>query len=307
MRAILVCGVVFLAAIQAADSIYADDSVGASPTTDNSAVECVKQLSREELSKIELPTDAEKTVFSFNFVARGGNDQRSDALPLLRVRADGEFECGNRAERYINVGTPEIRRSGVLSKDELQWLLHLAINDCKMLLNTTASIEHEIEMNSKPTTKTSDVGQSAAESRLHDVYVFEVANRVASNKVEIPEKALISRSLRRKAKLDSVARLTTYANFLTMRAVLGDEKQVTALLSGLNDKLRVDFPDCPPFRIDHLRSAASIAGSDVLKKLSLSATFEQEFSADGGGQKRIIGQVQQHQEKDLPQFVVWEI
>ena len=306
MRVLLAVAIVLMATFGAMEPLCGDDPLDAFPTADNSAADRVARLNASELAKIDLPADPKKVVFSFNMIQLGENGERIDSPPLLRVRADGAFDCANYVERRINAGSPEIRRSGRLTKAELQWLLHMAVNECDMLSKTTDGIELEIQEN-RPLAAKSRVKPLAAVSNHRAVYVYEVANHAASNQVEIPEKAMVLRSLRRKSGLNPVASLTHYAIFLTMRATLGDEKQRDELLLGLNNKLRVLLPHAAPFRIEHLRSAAAIAGSDVLKELNLSATFEQEIRAEGNSLKRIMGRIQRREENDEPEFVVWEI
>jgi len=247
----------------------ADDPLDAFPTAENTAEDRVKKLSEVELQAITLPADGNQIVLSITYLPLA-DSQQPDALPtepLLRVFADGRIDCGSLLLAHKE------RAKDSLSKSELQWLLHLATNECQILTRSTKAISDNYKSRRR---RPADPGEPAREIRYH------LALLSGKNELVIPEMALVLRPLRAEMKLPAFASFHHYANFLVARAFMGTEKERETILKAVNEKMKSTHDTLPPFRIDHL--GAALRG---LPNVELSVVFQQEIPLGRAKYKRV--------------------
>ncbi len=258
----------------------ADDPLDAFPTAEKTVEQRVKGLSDAERQAIRLPEKGTDVVFSIAMLptANGPGDGAAKTEPWLRVFADGRINCGS------SMPLPGARRDDTLTKAELAWLLHLAVDECQILSRTTKDIEAEYQRSRQARPVPGEPQQS---------FQYRVELPSGKNELLIPEKALMVRPLRASLQLGAFASLNKYANYLAARAHLGDAKQRQSLLDQLNEKLKTEQPTTPAFRTEHLGGALNTPTVD------LTAAFEQEIELEPGKFKRVTGSILR-KEKGVP-------
>jgi hypothetical protein len=263
--------------------LRADDPLKAFPTAENSAADRVKRLNASELRAIKLPGDKNQLVFSMTVSPPSeGPQDAAAAEPWLRVFADGRIDCSSH-----DLATE--RRDDKLTKDELLWLLHLAVNECQLLTRSTKDIETAYKKeNPDPPPKD--------QPQRNEQYHVNLPS--GTNDLILPEWALILRPLRGQMKLGAFSSLHTYARHLAARPFLGTSKERQELLDQLNARLKAEKPDLPPFRMEHLGSALQMKGFDLV------AGFEQEIELEPNKFKRVMGTVMRKQKGMPPEFLI---
>ena len=220
-------------------ALPADDPWNAFPTADMSADERVKGLTAAQLQAIRIPENGADLVLSFSTIRPTDGQQKSapeDGL-WLRVFANGQIDC-----RSL-ISLPTDRRSDTLTKPELAWLLHLAVNECQITKRSTKEIEDDFQ---RTVTKLPVTGEPPSHFRYY------VKLPSGTDDLSIPEKALVVRPVRASMQLGAFASLNKYATWLVSRAYLGNPKERQSMLEQLNARLKKEHPAVPPFRIEHL-------------------------------------------------------
>lgn len=281
---LMLVGIVLAAAFPVAGA-HADDPLDAFPTAEKTVEQRVKGLSDAERQAIRLPEKGTDLVFSIAMVptSNGPGDAATKAEPWLRVFADGRINCGS------SMPLPVARRDDTLTKAELAWLLHLAVDECQILSRTTKDIEENFQRSRSARPVPGDPQQA---------FQYRVELPSGTNELLIPEKALMVRPLRASLQLGAFASLNKYANYLAARAHLGDARQRQSLLDQLNGKLKTEQPQVPAFRMEHLGGALNIQTVD------LTAAFEQEIELEPGKFKRVTGSILRKEKGAPPIFSV---
>ncbi len=281
---LMLVGILLSAAIPVAEA-HADDPLDAFPTAEKTAAQRVKGLSDAQREAIRLPEKGTDVVFSIAMLptANGPGDAATKAEPWLRVFADGRINCGSSMPLSVE------RRDDTLTKAELAWLLHLAVDECQILSRTTKDIEAEFQQSRSAKPVPGEPQQS---------FQYRVELPSGKNELLIPEKALMLRPLRANLQLGAFASLNRYANFLAARAHLGDAKQRQSLLDQLNDKLKTEQPTAPAFRMEHLGGALNTP------RVDLTAAFEQEIELEPGKFKRVTGSILRKEKGAPPAFSI---
>jgi hypothetical protein len=255
---------------------HASDPINAFPTSEKPVEARVKELTAEQLRAIELPSKHDDVVFSIAKIPIVGPPTNTEPEPYLRVLADGRIDCKSL------IGLPEVeRRHDTLTKAELTWLLHLAVNECQVMRRTSRGIDDQYK-------KHPHGGLPPSPS-----FLYHVSASSRTNDLLIPENALVVKRLRAQLQLVPFASLNKYANFFIARAYL-EPKERQPLLDELNTKLNIDLPDAPPFKFEHLGAAFSSP------KLNLTAAFEQEIELEPNKFRRVIGTMVQKEKGGEP-------
>jgi hypothetical protein len=267
------------------ESHAADDPLKAFPTRDDPVEARVNRLTEAELQAIKVPEAGDELIFS---IAKGpAADTRqpdeAEVEPWVRVFSDGRIDCGSLSGFQVE------RRQDHLTKPELTWLLHLAVNECKFLSRSTKEVADDYQARGRTLPVKGD--------RLQYVH-FHVALASGSNDLSVPEYALMLRPLRADMGLFPFASLKKYAVFLVSRAFLGDPKSRMALLHQLNSKLHAERLVVPSFRMEHLGAADCPLNHD------LSAVFVQEIDLGGAHFKRVTGLVSRKEKGAEPIFSI---
>ena len=115
----------------------ADDPLNAFPTAEDSADDRVKRLREAELQAIQVPVKRDQVVLSIATASplEEPDEPPTELEPWLLVFADGRINCGSQTPLQTE------RRNDTLTRPELLWLLHLAVNECQILSRTTDEID----------------------------------------------------------------------------------------------------------------------------------------------------------------------
>jgi|APCry1669189070_1035195.scaffolds.fasta_scaffold05100_2 hypothetical protein len=263
----------------------ADDPLKAMPTAEDSTEAKVKRLTEAELQTIVLPEQGDQVVLSIAYHPPATQQNESAEQPelWLRVYADGRIDCPGPMQANTQRCTDD------LTSNELLWLLHLTVNECQGLVRSTDDIQADYEVNGQP----KSAGDSPYGSYHYHVFLTGKANDFA-----IPVNALITRPLRARMKLNAFASLHTYANYLTARATLGKPPERTAILQALNEQLKLEHPEAPPFLMEHL------VGSTSIGKLEVPAMFTQVVDLGGNKFREWSGQIIRREPDAEPTFSI---
>lgn len=276
----------------AAVSLCADDPLNTFPTAEEPVEDRVRRLTEADLKAIQLPENGEQLVLS---VSLGPNmdDEKEEAKPIqrLRVFADGRLECHTSIPQAPSQFTEG--RKDRLTHTELKWLLHLAVNECHILSRTSKDIADAFGERGKQ-----DFRRGLPRQYFH----YHIAIPAGTNDLLLPEEVLTVRPLRSRMKLGAFASLNKYATFLIYRAYLGDVTERDRLLEQLNNKLQLEDPKLPPFRMEHLVLANDATGIVMFKGAKLSAMFWQDVEIAPKKFLRVIANVSRQQESDVPTF-----
>ncbi len=111
------------------------------PTPDNPVEERVKHLSDAEQQAIQVPENSDQLAFSVAvfYPSDENRPEETEAEPWLRVFADGRAEC------KCALGIKSKASIDKLTKSELTWLLHLAVNKSELLTRSTKEINDEYQ------------------------------------------------------------------------------------------------------------------------------------------------------------------
>lgn len=204
-----------------------------------SAVDLVKTLSVEQLKSVELPDEPEAIVLAIYRPASRlvSPDQHK---PQLTAFANGRVVCSG------NVSMNAKPVEGMITQEELTWLLHLAVNECGILSKDSKDYE-----------KTKN-------HTGNGFYKYELAVKPGSNKLTLPQDTLVVRSLRRKLGLDKFKDLSTYVMKLSNQVHIGSDSDAAKILRAINSKLADEHPDLPPFRPHHLTLADHGEDSQII-------------------------------------------
>jgi len=226
--------------------------------TPESVADWVKTLDAEQLKRIELPTDLEAKVFVM-YQRLFFEAQADEQLPWLTIYADGRIVCRSRASATAD---PVEARLG---KSELTWLMHLTVNECKLLERNTADYVRKKRRTGK------------------GFFKYQLAVKSGSNELQLSQDTLVVKSLRRKLGLESFKVLHTYVNGLANRAHLGDKAEVEKVLKAINDELQKKHPEMPYFHLHHLvladRSDDSRFVCSLKRKIDLGDRQYEEVTA----------------------------
>jgi hypothetical protein len=260
----------------------ADDPLNAFPESTAQLEERVNALTDQQRQSIQVPADADAIILSVSsLLPKPGQPISPNDRPWVEVRADGRINCG------ALLAWSTDRREDQLTPAELSWLLHLAVNECKLLELTTESIDALYQKNAANATPTAKLLRAQSGPIR---YRLDLAR--GKNELEIPSAALIDRKRRREWGLDPVASLNKYLSFLAARSFLGDAESRETTLTQVNDQLQADAPGTRSFQIEHLTVAMSLLNGDPppgVTKFDLSAVFQQEIALGDNKYKKVLG------------------
>ena len=264
--------------------LHADDPLKAFPTPEKPVEQRVKELTEAELQAIRTPQNADQLVLSIATVPSGAKQEvPAEAKPWLRTFADGRIECGSLMESQSG------RRHDTLTKAELVWLLHLAVNKCQILSRSTNDIEEDYRRQDR---------KHSANRKPPRHFQYHVNVSAGNKDLSVPEEALTLRPLRARMKLGAFASLHKYASYLVARAYLGDSTARQALLDQLNSKLQTERPNVPAFRMEHLGAAISTNTFD------LGAAFQQEIELGNDKYEKVTGNIMRKEKGATPTFSI---
>jgi hypothetical protein len=257
----------------------ASDVLDLVPTREKPVDARVKALTKEQLRAIELPSDGNTVVISITKLPTStkGSDSPTDPKPYLIVHADGKIDCQN------PIPLPGIqRRQDTLSKDELTWLLHLAVNECHIVQRTSEAIDAAYQ-------------KLPRHPDLPDVSTLRFYADASSHQatLAIPENAIIVRQTCAQFKLIPFTSLLPYASFFVNRAYLAPAER-QPILDLVNEKLKAEVPDVPPFTIE------DIGGSWSTDKVDLSASFVREHELQPNQFKTVLAMVIRNEKGGRP-------
>ena len=214
-----------LKAIRAADS-----------DRQESAVDWVKALDDDSLQQIGMPKESDVKVFVMHHgMSLGGQSKEQE--PWVTVFANGRIVCRSRMSQASKPVESK------LDADELKWLLHLAVNECRLLERNSEDYE----------VKKSRLGKGS--------FRYSVTVNSGKNQLELPQAALVVKSMRRKLDLDSFKKLHDYVGKIANRIHLGDEDEAKKILETVNRELEAKHSELPKFRLHHLSMADRGDGS----------------------------------------------
>ncbi len=223
--------IVALNKLMAQDRLEALKAIkAADPEEPESADDWVTSLDDQSLRQIELPVDSDQTVFVMHH-DRQLLEQAKEGEPWVTVFANGKIRCGSRMSQSGK------QVESKLKPNELKWLLHLAVNECRLL--ERSSEDYEVK-----------------KSRLKlGSYRYLVTVKSGSNQLTLPEAALVVKSMQRKLDLGGFKKLNEYVHTIANRAHLGDEDEAKKILQAVNEELDSEYPELPSFQLHHLAMA----------------------------------------------------
>ena len=263
----------------------ADDPLNAFPTEEDSADDKVKRLCEAELQAIQVPVKRDQVVLSIATASPSEEPGKPPAEPepWLLVFADGRINCGSLAPLQVS------RRDDTLTESELLWLLHLAVNECRILSRSTEEIDEDYQ---------AQQGKRPSKEEPQEEFRYQVQLPSGENDLTIPQRVLILRPLRAQMKLIAFASLHRYANFLVARAYLGNPRERQSLLEQLNERLKAADPNASPFRMEHLAGAVTSASVD------LAALFQQEIALKENKYRKLTGHIMRKEKGMEPTFSI---
>jgi len=257
------------------------------PTAERPVEDRAARLSNTEQQAIQIPANPEQLVFSLAafYPADANHPEGTEADPWLRVFADGRAECkgalGGKGKASIDK----------LTKSELTWLLHLAVNESQLLKRSTKEINDAYQNDLR----------TASRRPVTRYFRYHVAVSSGKNDLVVPELAVIALKTRAKMKLNGVASLNKYATFLDCRAILGDATERQNILKQLNEKVKAELADAPPLTIEDIQSASRV-GSGFLM-----ARFEKVTDRQSKKFRRIDVDIQEHEKGTAPLYTVQSV
>jgi hypothetical protein len=215
-----------------------DDPLDALPTERKPAEQRVKALTAKQLEAIQLPEDGKSVVFSITEVPAGTTvtDENRGKLPepYLQVFADGRVDCTNQKN------VPDTSRySDTLTSAELTWLMHLVVNESKLMALDGNKFDAALR-----TRLNKSVGPQGD-------MLYRITTRTKTHEVIIPEGVLMVRRLRKDLGLAPFASMRRFARFIVARAHLTPKERDDVLIQ-LNAQLSGELPGNPRFLIEHL-------------------------------------------------------
>lgn len=274
----------FLIGLSLSDPLLADDPLNAMPSAAEPVAKKLEKLTPEQRQAIALPKDPKQVVLSLS----NEHDPAKKAEPWLTVTANGQLDG------HVPMPGVTQRRQEQLTSEELQWLLHLAVNECQGLQRDTAAIEKDF------LAKPSRFAEGLPKNQLR----YRMQLQAAAHEFLIPEAALTLRPTRSKMKLDAFASLQTYAKFLVSRAYLGTAEERVALLKDLNAQLQQEQPRLhplvvpPPFELEQLAIAFATDKNPLL------ATFIQEVPLGDKKYQKITATILKANKNEKPQITI---
>jgi hypothetical protein len=237
-KSVLVASCFLIAAAFSTPARALDDPLEAFPTEKKPAEQRVKALTAKQLDAIQMPTDSQSVVFSITEIPAGTTvtDENRDKLPepYLQVFADGRVDCTNHKP------TPDTARyTDKLSPAELTWLMHLIVNESKLM--TLDSNKFDAALRARLNRSVGAAGDS----------LYYVATRAQKRDVVIPDGLLNLRPLRYEFGLAPFASVRRYVTFIIARAHLTPKERDDVLIQ-LNAQLSAELPGNPRFLIEHL-------------------------------------------------------
>ncbi|WP_442483924.1 ankyrin repeat domain-containing protein [Aeoliella sp. SH292] len=232
----------------------------------NAVEESVRLLTPEQLEDLRMPDSINAPVFHYSI--ESANPKQPNTLAVsINVYADGRLEC-----QEIDLVREAATYQGRIELVELTWLLHLAVHEAN-LLNVSASYEELVaEARSRW-----DAMQKKIKVRIppesERAVAYGIQLREGTTNVRIPlslERFLEAGPI---AELGNVRPLNKYLFELQKQVKLGDEAQ--DVLTAVNDLLAEEYPQIPPFTVDHLNSCQKNEDGD------LSCSFIQTFEYAG--------------------------
>ena len=188
--------------------------------------ELVKSISDLQRERISLSSDVESPVFTMSLPTATPRKE-----PWMSVYANGRLICHGRLSPAASPVEAKI------SPDELKWLLHLAVNECKLL---------ERESQSYPAPKR-NIGKGA--------FNYMINVKSGSNDLQLPMDYLIVKTRRRDSGLDNFKLLNMFATGIVNQAIFTDFEGSAEILQKINDDLNKNYPGRPPFQLQHLALA----------------------------------------------------
>lgn len=269
-----------LTVVVSCERLSGDDPLGAMPTATESVGVKVSRLTVAQRNAIKLPKDHTQLVLSI--AATDAKDE--EPHPWFKAYADGKIEC---AQMFVK--SEELAKDK-LTQDELLWLLHLAVNECRALERTTADLQASYDANSSQPSKFGSPPSVA--------FHYHLKLDGKGSDFTLPSHALILRPLRSKMALGEFASWHRYTSYLVSRAFFGDATERVVLLTELNKKLAIDQPSGPPFQIVHLTAATRNEKFDLL------ASFEQEIALGNAKYRKLMGTVTRSKTESKPTFSI---
>jgi hypothetical protein len=270
--------------LKLSSSLQADDPLNALPTESEPLPKKLEKLTKEQQQAIALPKQPKQIVLSLALVAE--NAEKTE--PWLTVTADGLIDC------IVPMPMVTKRRQDQLAQEELQWLLHLAVNECRGFERDTETLQKDFAA------KPSMFADGLPKNRL----VYRLHLQAAAHEFALPEAALVVRPTRSRMQLGAFASLQTYAKFLVSRAYLGTTEEQTSILLAVNEQLQREQQQLhplvvpPPFAIEHLTSAFGTDQNPLL------ASFQQEVPLGDKKYQRITATIIKSGKDEKPQIMI---
>lgn len=213
------------------------------------AAELVAGLSDEQRKAIRLPQDGKAEVFAFEFdIPPGGN--KANKWLVLSVNADGSCRAG------VSYHPDEPVARGQLSDDQVTWIMHLAVNEAKLLADLPADEKRKPQEDLLP-----------AQLVKIRIATLEGTSSLSMSRLEM--------SNRDRPWYQSLRELHMYARKLAVEVHAGGEAAILEIVQSINEELTEQHPELPPFETWHLSSAGPFFGSPA-------ASFRQRRKFFGG-------------------------
>jgi len=188
------------------------------------------KLTEKELADIELPTDPDATVFALKIAG--------EAKPLLTVKANGTLEVKQKFSSDREYVT------GVVSEDELKWLLHLAVRKDREIHVTQPRMKHQI----------------------NPLDFLHVTVNVASGSDQYiaPYPAANSELKGTRQNFDG-QRLILWSRYLGHKVQCGGDGELEKIVTAVNKKFADLRPDLPLVRPQQIASVDSDQGRTLIE------------------------------------------
>lgn len=186
------------------------------------AAERVAELSEQQLENVDGPA-----IFEMWSPTRAKKPE-----PWFRLEADGRLTLRNRQRP----AAPEVVTT--LDRDEVIWLMHLAINECGVMEKDSADYrKHQ-------------------DPQYDSVFRYRVESGERDVDLELPSRTLVRKSLRHRLGLFPFKALNAYLDALGNQAYIEADDPGGTVLAAINAEAKKQDATLPPFRPFHLSLAA---------------------------------------------------
>lgn len=235
---------------------------------ENSLEAMVERLTPHQRARLVLPDN--KTQPVFRLLKELVSNQPADSeTEFTEVYADNRLEFGK-----IISGDRTVELAGTVERAAIVWLLHLAINEAKLLETEMTYDESANKMEEILEERgLSKVRRIKLLSDVKKTFTYEIYTANAKGMLKLPQKYIPFLSNCAKTGLGNVRSVHDFSYELRQVATLGDDAY--PVLEAVNSLLAEEYPQIPKFKRRHLGTCRR-KGQDYLY-----CTFSRKFNYAG--------------------------